>query len=141
MNKLRINYPAVIISVLVAQAISMLWYTLFAQEWMNLNELSMDDIQANQTVMPYLVSIIGHFIMVFSLAMLFRRMRIESALDGFAVGALIGFAFALIPTTVRGFFEFQPMTLAWIDGGVNIIILAVVSLILGSWRKYKITPA
>lgn len=138
MNKLRINYPAVIVSVLAAQAISMLWYTLFAQEWMNLNELSMDDIQANQTVMPYLVRIIGHFIMVFSLAILFRRMRIESALDGFAVGALIGFAFALIPTTVQGFFEFQPMASAWIDGGVNIIILAVVGLILGSWRKYKL---
>lgn len=140
MKELRINHLAVLVVVIVAQAIPMAWYTLFAQEWMNMNELTMDEIQANQSSMPYIVSIIGSFVVAYALAMLYKRMKIESARDGLVVGALIGFAFTFIPTMVTGFFEFRPMPLAWVNGGVNIVVLAVAGLILGAWRKYRIKP-
>ncbi len=140
MKKLKINYLAVIVVVLVAQAIQMAWYTIFAQEWMNLNQLTMEDVNNNENITFYAVSIVGSFIMALALAMLYRRMRIESWKDGLAVGALIGFAFTFIPIMVNGFFEFRPMALAWLNGGVNIIVLTIAGLILGSWRKYRVIP-
>jgi len=140
MKKLKINYLAVFVVVLVAQAIQMAWYTIFAQQWMNMNQLTMDDINNNQNITFYMVSIVGSFIMALALAMLYRRMHIESWKDGLAVGALIGFAFTFIPAMVTGFFEFRPMALAWLNGGVNIIVLAIAGLILGAWRKYKVIP-
>ena len=44
MKKLKINYWAVIVVVVLSQLVPMIWYGVFAEQWMELNGLTMEMI-------------------------------------------------------------------------------------------------
>jgi uncharacterized membrane protein YczE len=136
MKQLKINHLAILIIVVIAQVIPALWYGLFADTWMKLNNLTMDFITENQSSTPYIASIIGSVIITYTMAHLFTKMNITTGVQGLLTGALIGFAFTHIPNVVTSQFEFRPYALSWINGGVNIIIYAIAGFILGAWKKY-----
>ncbi len=136
MKQLKINHLAVLIIVVIAQVIPALWYGLFADTWMKLNNLTMDFITENQSSTPYIASIIGSVIITYTMAHLFTKMNITTGVQGLLTGALIGFAFTHIPNVVTSQFEFRPYALSWINGGVNIIIYAIAGFILGAWKKH-----
>ncbi len=136
MKQLKINHLAVLVIVVIAQVIPALWYGLFADAWMKLNNLTMDFITENQSSTPYIASIIGSVIITYTMAHLFTKMNITTGVQGLLTGVLIGFAFTHIPNVVTSQFEFRPYVLSWINGGVNIIIYAIAGFILGVWKKY-----
>ncbi len=137
MKELTINHLAVWLIVVIGQLIPALWYGLFSESWMAYNELTMDYIEANQRVTPYIASIVSSVIFAYVLAWVFKQMRVESALNGLAIGLLMGFAFTHLPLLIQNLFSFRPYGLSWIDGGVNLVIWGVAGAILGGWRKYR----
>lgn len=137
MKNLKINHLAVLVIVVLGQALPMLWYGTFATQWMDLNGLTEEQVMANDSPKLYIASIVGSAIIAYALAMIFVKMRVESAVQGLLAGALIGFAFTHLPAMITGLFELRPYALSWLNGGLNIIITAISGLILGAWRKYK----
>ncbi|HMO40379.1 MAG TPA: DUF1761 domain-containing protein [Saprospiraceae bacterium] len=136
MKSLKINHLAVFTIIVIAQIIPALWYGLFTDSWMKLNNFTMDFITENQSSTPYIASVIGSLIITYTMAHLFTKMNITTGVQGLLTGALIGFAFTHVPNIVTSQFEFRPYALSWINGGVNIIIYAIAGFILGAWKKY-----
>ncbi len=132
----KINHWAVWLIVLIGQLVPLGWYMMFQKPWMEYSNLTEDFIQANQTVAPFAASIVASIIFAYTLAIVFQKMNIESAPQGFVYAILMGFAFTHLPVLIHGLFAFRPYPLAWIDGGANLVIWALAGLILGGWRKY-----
>lgn len=137
MKKLKINYWAIIAIVIMSQLVGMLWYGLFAETWMSMNNLSMEFIVENERSAPYIMAIISSFAFAWVLAWLFKRMNVESAKDGLITALMMGIPFSLFNLMTVYMFSFRPYGLAWIDGGENLVIWGLAGLILGSWRKYE----
>lgn len=137
MKKLKLNYWAIFVVVIVSQIIPMIWYSVFQNKWMKLNDLSLEFIEDNATSSPYIMAIIASLAFAWVLAWLFKRMNIESAKDGFLTAFVMGIPFSLFNLMTLNMFSFRPYELAWIDGGENLIIWGAAGIILGAWRKYE----
>ncbi|MEL7004096.1 MAG: DUF1761 domain-containing protein [Bacteroidota bacterium] len=137
MKTLKINYLAVVVAAIVSYAISAIWYTVFGEPWMAYNKLTLEFVEANISVTPYIVALVNSFVFAFVMAWILKRMNVKSAIDGLKIGFVMGISFALLLTMTTNFFSYRPYELSWIDGGVNWLIFAVVGLILGAWRKYE----
>lgn len=137
MRTLKINYLAVLVGTIISYVASAFWYGFWTEPWMAYNKLTLEFIEANFSTTPYIVGFINSAIFTLVLAWVFKRMNIKSGLDGLKSGLIMGFPFALMNTMTTNMFSFRPYELSWIDGGINLLIFAVVGLLLGAWRKYE----
>jgi hypothetical protein len=137
MKKLKINFWAVILIVVLSQVIGMTWYGIFAETWMTMNELSMEFIMENESSSPYIMAIISSFAFAMVLAWLFKRMNVQSAKDGFITAIIMGIPFSLFNLMTVYMFSYEPYGLAWIDGGENLVVWGMAGIVLGGWRKYE----
>ena len=126
------NHKAVWLVVLIAQIIPAIWYGLFVDAYLSLNHLTMED-----TAHPiaYLVSIISATALTYMLSHIYGRMNILSAIDGAKTALIIGFPIYILGLITWNLFSLRPYALAWLDGGVNLIILIIAGAIIGGWQK------
>lgn len=135
MKQLKINHAAVWVIVVLGQIIPAVWYGIFAEPWMEMNNLT-EEMALSGGMSPYIVSIITSIAFAYMLAWVFIRMGVESLMDGLKTGFIMGFPIAILGTMTVNIFSIRPYGLAWIDGGQNLIIWILAGIILGSWRKY-----
>ncbi len=141
MKKLKINHLDVLSVVVIAQLIPMIWYGLFTEQWMELNNLTMEQIREKQSAVPYIASIIAAFFFSYTLAYLFVRLGIETIKAGVVMSVIMGFFFFFLPNIVQNLFSFRSLWLGFIDGGSNLLVWLFAGVVLGGWRKYKIAAA
>ena len=129
---MKTNHKAVWLVVLIAQIIPAIWYGLFVDAYLSLNHLTMED-----TAHPiaYLVSIISATALTYMLSHIYGRMNILSAIDGAKTALIIGFPIYILGLITWNLFSLRPYALAWLDGGVNLIILIIAGAIIGGWHK------
>ena len=129
---MKTNHKAVWLVVLIAQIIPAIWYGLFVDTYLSLNNLTMED-----TAHPiaYLVSIVSATALTYMLSYIYGRMNIVSAIDGARTGLIIGFPIYILGLITWTLFSLRPYALAWLDGGVNLIILIIAGAIIGGWQK------
>ena len=140
MKTLKINYWAVLTILILGQIIPMAWYSAFMKPYMEYNNLTPE--MGNQAGMtPYIASIVFAGSLSWVLAWIFKRMNIQSALDGLKTGFLLGIPMMLFYNMMQNLFALRPYPLAWIDGGYGIILFSVSGLILGAWKKYEKSSA
>ena len=89
----------------------------------------------------YISSVIYSAGLALVLAWIFRRMNVQSAMDGLKTGLYMGITLSLFYNIMMNLFSMRPYPLSWIDGGAGIIMFAISGLILGGWRKYESTPS
>lgn len=129
---MKTNHKAVWLVVLIAQIIPAIWYGLFVDAYLSLNHLTMED-----TAHPiaYLVSIVSATALTYMLSYIYGRMNILSAIDGAKTALIIGFPIYILGLITWNLFSLRPYALAWLDGGVNLIILIIGGAIIGGWHK------
>ena len=129
---MKTNHKAVWLVVLIAQIIPAIWYGLFVNAYLSLNHLTMED-----TAHPiaYLVSIVSATALTYMLSYIYDRMNIVSAIDGAKTALIIGFPIYILGLITWNLFSLRPYALAWLDGGVNLIILIIAGAIIGGWQK------
>ena len=129
---MKTNHKAVWLVVLIAQIIPAIWYGLFVDAYLSLNNLTMED-----TAHPiaYLVSILSSTALTYMLSYIYGRMNIVSAIDGAKTALIIGFPVYILGLITWNLFSLRPYALAWLDGGVNLIILIIAGVIIGGWCK------
>ena len=129
---MKTNHKAVWLVVLIAQIIPAIWYGLFVDAYLSLNHLTMKD-----TAHPiaYLVSIVSATALTYMLSHIYGRMNIVSAIDGAKTALIIGFPIYILGLITWNLFSLRPYALAWLDGGVNLIILIIAGAIIGGWHK------
>ncbi|MBV6639243.1 MAG: DUF1761 domain-containing protein [Cyclobacteriaceae bacterium] len=136
MKELKINHGAVWVIVVLGQVIPMLWYGIFAEQWMSLTGLTEEDAMSGGST-PYVMSIITAIAFGYMLAWVFMRMNVRTWTDGLKTGFIMGFPIAILGTMTMYLFSMQPYALTWIDGGQNLIIWTVSGALLGGWTKEK----
>jgi hypothetical protein len=139
MKTLKINYLAVLVIVILAQIIPMGWYTAFQEKWMAYNNITME-MGEEAGITPYIASLVYAAFLAWALAWLFKRMKVESAMDGLKSALILGFPATILSNIMINLFSMRPYGLSWIDGGCGLIIFAVAGLVLGGWRKYDAAP-
>ncbi len=140
MKTLKFNHLAIWLSIFLSQAIPLVWYSIFSDRWMTLNNLTEEYIQANQNSWFFLISLLGSTIAIYVLAWLFIRLPIESARSGMITGLIIGAAFNITSLLTINMFSYRPLELVIIDGTANVIVYGIAGLILGGWRRYRTEP-
>ncbi len=129
---MKTNHKAVWLVVLIAQIIPAIWYGLFVDAYLSLNNLTMEDTAHH---IAYLVSVLSSTALTYMLSYIYGRMNIVSAIDGAKTGLIIGFPIYILGLITWNLFSLRPYALAWLDGGVNLIILIIAGAIIGGWQK------
>ena len=129
---MKTNHKAVWLVVLIGQIIPAIWYGLFVDAYLSLNNLTLED-----TAHPiaYLVSIVSATTLTYMLSYIYGRMNVVSAKDGVMSALIIGFPIYILGPMTWNLFSLRPYALAWLDGGVNLIILMIAGAIIGGWQK------
>ncbi len=135
MKTLKINYWAVLVVVILGQIIPMGWYIAFQEKWMAYINFTTD--MGNEAgVAPYISGIVYAAFLAWALAWVFKRMKVESTMDGLKSALILGFPVMILYNIQQNLFTMRPYGLSWIDGGCGIILFAAAGLVLGGWRKY-----
>jgi hypothetical protein len=134
MKDFKINHAAVWVIVVLGQVIPATWYGIFADPWMEFNNLTMEDATSAGNA-PYVVSIVSSISFAYMLAWVFGRMGVSGMVDGIKTGLIMGFPIAILNTMTTNMFSIRPYGLAWIDGGVNLVIWLIAAVLLAVWRK------
>jgi hypothetical protein len=136
MKPLKINHAAVWILVVLGQVLPAVWYGIFAEPWMEMNNLT-EEMATSGGASPFIVSIVSSIALSYMIAWVFVRMNVSSLADGLKTGFIMGFPIAILGTMTVNMFSIRPYGLAWIDGGVQLVIWLIAGALLGGWRKYK----
>ena len=104
MEQLKINHAGVWVCVVLLFALGFLWFgPLFGEKWMALNGLDLAAVEANPPGAAIWISnSIGTVIGVYTLAWLFTKMNVGSAMEGAMTGLVIGFAFVFFHIRLAG---------------------------------------
>ena len=135
MEKLKINYLAVAVCVILGMAIPAFWYAVFSEPWLEGNNLTEEFINENQKSAPYIIALIANIITMYVLAWLFTKLHVTAPIRGALVAFLIGVAFNFVVLYTQNAFAFRPSNLNFIDGGVNLFTWMIAGAILGAWVK------
>lgn len=136
MKTLKHNWLAILVATIAAQAIGFGVYGTFSEQWMEWHNLDLDFIENNQSMTPFIVSIIASFISYYLMSLVFRAIGVHSLKEGFQWGLILGFAFAFLGSYTQGHFEYNIMS-GLLDATNNFLGVIVGGIILGAWRKYE----
>lgn len=137
-KELKINHLAVWAGFVLLTALGFLWYgPLFGEKWMAMVGLDADKVAANPPgAGVWIANVIATIVPMYTLAWLFTKLKVESAMAGAGYGFLIAFSFVLLSTMTSDMFAQNPYGLSWITGGFSLVGLTLAGLLLGAWRKY-----
>ncbi len=139
----KVNWMAIILLVVVQQAIGAGWYMLWGDAWMTSLGLTMDDFGDAGTI-QYGVSAVLSLILTWGMAMFWRAMGTKGFGRGVAQGVVCWLVFVATYQGVHTAFEaisdaalLDPETWiqAGIDTGMSLIVFALNGGVLAAWRK------
>lgn len=136
MKSLQINIIAVIVLAVAHQITNFGWYTLAGQDWMTLSNLTMQQVEANQSAVPYLFSMLAAFLACWMLAWLFVQLKVETPMQGIIYAVSFYGCFLFFQVMTKDMFQLHPFRLTLINEGINFINFAISGAVLGAWRKY-----
>ena len=137
MKTLKLNHAAIWVTIVLSQLIPLGWYAIFADRWPTATNVFDKYIAVNQSNWLFVVSLLGSLVAIYVLAWLFKRLPVTNAQSGLVIGVIIGAILNVFSLMTINMFAANPLEMALIDGGVNVIVYGVAGLILGSWRKYE----
>ena len=89
-----LNYLAIVVGVVINQAIGMAWYTILGRYWMAETGLTHEDMESMKGTprqwYPYVIAIASAFVFVLGLAVLIQALGAEGPIDGLVVGDVVG---------------------------------------------------
>ncbi len=137
MEHLKINHAAVWVGVVLLTVLGFLWYgPLFGDGWMQHVGLDRASVEANPPGAGiWITNTIATVVPLYTLAWLFVRLKIQTAVKGAITGLLIGFSFVFLSNLTGDMFAQRPYGLSWITGGYSMVALTIGGLLLGGWQR------
>ncbi len=133
-----LNYLAIVVGVVINQAIGMAWYTILSRHWMAETGLTHEDMESMKGTprqwYPYVIAIASAFVFVLGLAVLIQALGAEGPIDGLLVGLLAAVAFILSTSAMNYAFEGRSLCLYGINNGYHVLAFAVIGVVLGAWQ-------
>lgn len=144
----KINWLAVLVSIIAGMFIGFLWYGLFfLDQWaagVGFSGPGMTDgvgevfkhgkaVTPDQTT-PMIINAVSMAIYAFIMNWLVTQTNRTSLAGGATLGAVVGVV-AMLTTYVSNRFAMNPTILSVIDGSYYIVLFAAIGAIMGGWRK------
>lgn len=132
----KLNWWAVLLATVSSFVVGFLWYDkrAFGKAWMKLVGLSEKQINSSKGMAStFTFTAIASLFSSITLGYLMVALGITGLLEGLVFGATIGAVFRLGGHIIHNGFSKRPAALTAIDGGHDIIALAVAGALLGLW--------
>lgn len=127
-----INWLAVIVGVVVSNALGFLWYgPLFGKAWAKALGKKMEDLQGSPTM--YVVTVVASLITMIVLAAAVAAFGSTALLEGAVVGALLWFGIGATQSYVGATFEGRSMAVWQISALYNLVVFVVMGAVFAAW--------
>ena len=133
-----LNYLAILLGVIINQAIGAAWYSALGKPWMAAVGITQEDIEATkgtrQQWYPFIVAIACALVFTFCLALLTQITGAEGAVDGLFLGLLAAIGFIATSYATTYSFEDRSVRLFLINSGYPVISYASIGVMLAVWQ-------
>ena len=127
----NLNWYAVVAAALSTFIIGGIWYSIFAESWMDANHFTSDYLKERKMPFVFGLSFVLSFVMALNLAMFIGNQGLSY---GFLAGFLAGFGWVALAIAIIALFEKRPLKYVLINGGYMLISFSVMGIILGAWK-------
>ena len=133
-----LNYLAIVVGVIINQAIGAAWYGALGMPWMAEVGLTQEDMEAMKGTprqwYPYVIAAGSALIFTFALAFLIGAVGAEGILEGLFFGVMAAACFILTAYATTYSFENRSLRLFLINSGYPLISYAIIGVLLGVWQ-------
>lgn len=132
----KLNWWAVLLGTLSTFVVGFLWYDkrAFGKQWMKLVGLNEKDLSGGDGLAKsFTGTTIASLLTVITLGYLMVGLGVTGFLEGLVLGATVGAVFRLGTHVIHNGFAKRSGALTAIDGGHDIVALAVAGAVLGIW--------
>ena len=133
-----LNYLAIIVGIIINQAIGAAWYGAWGKPWMAEVGLTQEDMEAMKGTArqwyPYVIAIVSALVFTLALALLIQGMGTENVVDGLILGLLASVGFILTSYATTYSFEGRSLKLFLINSGYPVTSYAIIGVLLAVWQ-------
>jgi hypothetical protein len=132
----KINWMAIIVLVIVHQALGFLWYSpyVLGNPWMEMIGIAPEDIEAAHPG-PVGIAIAASLALNVTLAWLFTRLYVTSMISGLWIAFVCWLGFFFLNSAMYAAFEGEARKLVLISGGEALAAFLISGAVLGAWVK------
>jgi opacity protein-like surface antigen len=130
-----VNYLAIIVSAILAQAIGFIWYQPFAfgTLWSKYTGRSMSDMGSNPGI-GYALTFVGSLIMAWVLAEILRFSAATTLPGGYKMAFIVWLGFVATTGFANSFFVGKKRELFILEQAHHLVVLLVMATVLVLWR-------
>jgi Protein of unknown function (DUF1761) len=133
---MKTNYAAVFIAAIAYWLLGAVWYgVLFSKPWMALENMSIEQAQSMNPVLPYVITFVLNLLIAYSLAQICIWRNANSVGRGASVGVLLWIGFVGPITFTTYMYEMRPKELFAINEFYPLAGLVLMGAIIGAWTK------
>lgn len=131
----KLNWWTILLATLSSFVVGFLWYDkrAFGKAWMRLVGLNEKQINNSEGTRTFTFTGIASLLSSITLGYLMIALGVTGFLEGLVFGATIGAVFRLGGHIIHNGFSKRPAALTAIDGGHDVLALAVAGALLGIW--------
>ena len=133
-----LNYLAVIVGVIINQALGAAWYSTLGKPWMAGVGLTMEDLEAMKGTArqwyPYAVAAVSALVFTVGLAVVIQGMGAEGVVDGLVLGLLAAIGFIATSYATTYSFEGRSLKIFLINTGYPVISYGIIGVLLAVWQ-------
>ena len=126
-----VEYLGIFLSGVAAFAFGALWYGVLGERWMKAAGRSKEEIETDQSSLPFIIAFVAAVLAAAVLAILMRLIPLSGPQEGALLGLAIGGAVVAPWIVLHYAFAGRPRDLWWIDGLHSAIALTIAGLVLG----------
>jgi ABC-type antimicrobial peptide transport system permease subunit len=133
-EEIMVNWLAILVAAIAKFAIGAVWYApLFGRQWRELQGIP-EGSPPDGMVQAMVVQIVTDLVMAYILVRFIIYYGSADLLSGAFVGVMAWFGFVITIMVGAIFYERRPPMLVAINGGYQLLGLAVMGAILGAWH-------
>ena len=133
-----LNYLAIIVGIIINQALGAAWYSALGKPWMVGVGLTMEDLEAMKGTArqwyPYVVAAVSALVFTLGLALVIQGMGAEGVVDGLILGLLAAIGFIATSYATTYSFEGRSLKIFLINIGYPVISYAIIGVLLAVWQ-------
>ena len=133
-----LNYLAIIVGIIINQALGAAWYSALGKPWMAGVGLTMEDLEAMKGTArqwyPYVVAAVSALVFTLGLALVIQGMGAEGVVDGLILGLLAAIGFIVTSYATTYSFEGRSLKIFLINCGYPVISYAIIGVLLAVWQ-------
>jgi hypothetical protein len=134
MLSFSINWLAVIVSSIANMIIGAIWYSVFAEPWLEGIGKTREWAEEEQRPMDYVIALVNSLLMAFFLANVIAWTGTSGLVGGLTLGFFMWLGFNGFSFAANHAFEGRSLKLWAVNTGTYLVGLLVMGAILGLWQ-------